>query len=140
MTNSKVISVRLHPSYETEGLALEIFEALTNQFSPREIITDALLRLNGITPEMFREKGIKVNGIREVLDDLEVIKEELAAIRTEHAEQMRELLRKFKAADPDAFKAFAEEEDADTEDLELDEDFVRNAQMAMRKSYRQERG
>lgn len=136
MAASKPIAARLHPGNEQEKRALDIYEGLiVRGYSAREIITDALLRMAGITPEMFRDRRERIPDITVALQD---IKQELAAIREDHAEQMRDLLRKVKAADPDAFRAFADETDDETDDLDLDPDFIRNAQKAMRKTYRQE--
>jgi len=130
---SRVISARLHPKEPHEKIALEIFNQMINGgYSPREILTDAILRLGNVEPEMFRERGARIDdNISETLQD---IKDELIAIREEQADQMRDLLLKFKAADPTAFRAFAE--DDNDEDVDLDEDFIANAKKAMRPGFR----
>jgi hypothetical protein len=55
------ISFRLHPSDEREKQAIEIIQGLEEKgYSIREIMTDALLRASGVTPEMFRDNGEKL--------------------------------------------------------------------------------
>lgn len=57
MGKSQVISFRLYADDPAEGAALEILEALQRDgFTPRQIITDALLHRDGVTPEMFRRR------------------------------------------------------------------------------------
>lgn len=130
---SRVISARLHPKESHEKIALEIFDQLIDGgYSPREIITDAILRLKNIEPEMFRERGERIDD--DISTTLRFIKDELIAIREEQADQMRDLLLKFKAADPTAFRAFAE--DDNDENVDLDEDFIANAKKAMRPGFR----
>ena len=51
---SRVISARLHPENEEEKRALNILEKKIKEgYSVRQIITDALIRADGYTPEMF---------------------------------------------------------------------------------------
>lgn len=53
---SRQIGVRLHPSDEYEKKALAIFDGLVKQgYAPRKIFTDAVLRLDGVKPEMFQD-------------------------------------------------------------------------------------
>lgn len=55
------ISFRLHPSDPKEKQAIEIIQDLQAKgYAPREIMTDAILRAAGYTPEMFREGGDKL--------------------------------------------------------------------------------
>ena len=51
---SRVIAARLHPDNEKERDALKIFDMKRKKgFAARDIITDAILRAEGYTPEMF---------------------------------------------------------------------------------------
>ena len=54
--NSRVVSFRLHPGDEYEAKALEILDYWLNEgVNVRHLLTDALLRLDGQTPEMFND-------------------------------------------------------------------------------------
>lgn len=53
---SRFIGVRLHPDNDYENRALEIFDGLVKEgYSPRQIFTDAILRLTKHKPEMFAD-------------------------------------------------------------------------------------
>ena len=55
------VSFRLHPDVDKERQAIEVLEDLQEKGFPiREIMTDAILRLAGYTPEMFRDSGEKL--------------------------------------------------------------------------------
>jgi len=61
MAKSKVFSVRLHPSDEREARVISILDDLISKgFSMREIFTDAILRAEGYTPEMFRDTDERI--------------------------------------------------------------------------------
>lgn len=50
------IGFRLHPDIEQERDAIEIYNRLLREkFTARQIMTDALLRLDGKKPEMFQD-------------------------------------------------------------------------------------
>jgi hypothetical protein len=55
------ISFRLHPDDEREKQAIEVIQDLENKgYSIREIMTDAILRASGYTPEMFKSGNEKL--------------------------------------------------------------------------------
>lgn len=55
------VAFRLHPDNEMEREAMAIYESLQKQgFSPRQIGTDALLRLANKKPEMFQDYSKQV--------------------------------------------------------------------------------
>jgi hypothetical protein len=55
------ISFRLHPDDERERQAIEVIQDLEAKgYSIREIMTDAILRAAGYTPEMFKAAGEKL--------------------------------------------------------------------------------
>lgn len=136
MTNSRVISVRLNAGDLVEQEALAIYDDLVGQgYSPRQIFTDAILRLAGMTPEMFSERQLTV---MDIATRLNAIRNELIALRSEQADGLRELMKKMKAADPSGFRSFANEADEDST-IQLSDDFIMNARKAMRPSFRQSR-
>lgn len=54
MPESKVFSIRVHPSNPYEAKFIEIMDVLKEEgYSNREIIVDAVLYADGKTPEMF---------------------------------------------------------------------------------------
>lgn len=58
---STVVSIRLNPAVEEDKRVLDILNELQERgFSHREIITDAILRAEGHTPEMYHEADGKV--------------------------------------------------------------------------------
>lgn len=57
---SRVIAARLNLENEREKTALEIFDKKRKSHSAREIITDAILRASGYTPEMFDSGDEKI--------------------------------------------------------------------------------
>lgn len=129
---TKVISARLNREFEEEARALEIFEEKVNDgYSPRQILTDALLRAGGYTPDMFRRGGI------ENASDLTTKIDELYHM---FASSIGDILKAVKRSDVQKFRQFANSEAEDDTDLDLDEDFIRNARNAVRRSYRQGRG
>lgn len=84
---SRNISIRLHPSDEHEAKAIEILDRLNAEgFSNRQIITDALLRADGVTPDMFRQggDGISVAFLLERIEGMltNAVKEMLEAMPT----------------------------------------------------------
>ena len=149
---SQVISARLHPAFAEEKTALEIFNAHVKAgYAPRDIITDALNRAAGLTPEMFREQE-RVNSLayrlERQLDEMGGLSEQIEsgigglntqieAMRSELlaalADRIGDILRSIKNADPIAFKEFAETED---EGIELSADFIANARKAFKGNYR----
>lgn len=55
------ISFRLHPDDERERQAIEVIQDLEAKgYAIREIMTDAILRAAGYTPEMFKASGEKL--------------------------------------------------------------------------------
>ena len=71
-------SARLHPSNEYEDRAIEVLERLLrNGFKKRQIFTDALLRLDGVTPEMFNRDGTASHDAKYILDNIEGMLDEL---------------------------------------------------------------
>lgn len=66
---STVISIRLNPANKEDKRVLDILYALHERgFTPREIITDAILRAEGHTPEMYHDVEGQVT--RPVLESL----------------------------------------------------------------------
>jgi hypothetical protein len=54
-SKSKTYAFRLHPDDEREQIAMEIIERLLSEdWTMRQIMTDAILHADGRTPEMFR--------------------------------------------------------------------------------------
>lgn len=141
---SRVISARLHPSNEFEAEALRVWEDKIGQgFAPREILTDALLRADGQTPEMFRREG-RIEGVLdalesrvEALDSLEMIDMKLGQLLDMFTNSIGDILKAIKEADKASFRAFANHDEEEAGDLELSDTFVRNARNAVRKSFRQ---
>lgn len=140
LVKSRVISARLNPEFAEERAALKVFDDLVEQeYSPRQIITHAILQANGYTPEMFHKErsDAVVVALEEQLMhlDLKGLSDKIDAIYDFIAHQIIDVLRNVKSADPDAFRSFANQESGD--DMELDEEFVRNAQRAARKTFKQ---
>lgn len=68
VVKSEVISVRLHPDNPREREALQAFRQWQQQgYTPREIITDAILARAGFKPEMFDESGLLTRATMENL-------------------------------------------------------------------------
>lgn len=135
---SRVISARLHPEDEHEGAALEIFDALVAQgYRAREIITDALLHADGRKPDMFK-RNRDVDAVIDSLHDLPAMASKIDGIADVLSNQIADLLKNIKSADPAAFRAFANHETDD--DNALTDDFVENARKATRKTFRQRGG
>jgi len=149
---SQVISARLHPAFPTEKSALDIFNSLlAAKYTPRAIITDALNRAAGLTPEMFADQE-RVNslaykleqqledigdlsnkiddGIGSINTRIETMREELLTALTD---RIGDILRSIKTSDPVAFKEFAVSDD---EGLEFSAEFIANAKKAFKGSYR----
>ena len=149
---SQVISARLHPAFAEERTALDIFNANVKAgYSPRAILTDALNRMAGLTPEMFHEQEHinslayrlerqldEIGGLSDQIESgigglntqIEAMRAELLAAL---ADRIGDILRSIKNADPIAFKEFAETED---EGIELSADFIANAKKAFKGNYR----
>lgn len=71
-SGARVLSVRLNRNMdEREALALDIVEDLESKdFTLRQIITDAILRADGHTPEMFsKEEKLTPHFMRELFED-----------------------------------------------------------------------
>lgn len=69
---SRVFSVRLHPSDPKEKQAIEIIDALMdNQYTMRQIVTDAILHRDGASPEMFKDNGnaLTLSAMEDLLTD-----------------------------------------------------------------------
>jgi hypothetical protein len=82
---SRHIQFRLHPDIEEEAKVLELLDYWNKEgYSNRQIFTDAVLRSQGYTPEMFGQGGdgltipmllhrieeTVANAIKEVIDNL----------------------------------------------------------------------
>lgn len=134
---SRVVSARLHPEHEYEGAALDILDALIAQgYETREIITDALLHMEGRTPEMYhRERD--VNEVLDSLQDLPTITQKIDNLSDFITHRIAELLSNIKREDPAAFRDFANDED-DTGGF--DPAFMENAKKAARKTFKQRFG
>jgi hypothetical protein len=129
---SRVISVRLHPDDQHEGEALNVFDDLRAQgYTPRQIMTHALLHVSGHTPEMFRHESLPDGA-------LNTINVRLGHIADMIEGNMAQLLHNVKQADPDAFRQFANNEQQG--EYDLGDDFIRNAQKAARKTFKQRQG
>lgn len=133
---SRVISIRLNPVDEYEAKALAYLDDLIAQeYTPREIITDALLKRAGKKPEMFRrEKTIntllaRLDTYTEYMPD---ISQKLDAILDMIETRIDDMLRNIRDADPAGFRDFASEEDQDA----LSEEFIHNAKIAVRNTFR----
>jgi len=141
-SRSRVISARLHPSDEHEEAALAVFDDLVAQgYNARQIFTDALLRANGYTPDMFRRD----TRIDNVIDRLEShvaqmpdVSEKLDTLIGLFEARMDDLLRNIKNADPQAFREFANAEP--TEAHTFSDEFIVNAQKAARRTFKQMNG
>lgn len=129
---SRTISVRLHPDDEYERAALAEFDKLLSEgFSARQIITHAILDASGHTPEMYRDSRTN--------PAMHQIQQQLDALTHMFDEHLGELLRSIKNADPDAFRRFANHDDADGR-FDLDTDFMANARTATRRTWQQRKG
>lgn len=139
-SRSRVLSARLHPSDEHEEAALTVFDDLIEQgYNARQIFTDALLRLHGYTPDMFRRDA----RIDSVIDRLEAhvsqmpdVSEKLDALMQMFETRLDDLLRNIKDADPQAFREFANAEQ--TEQHSFSDEFIANAQRAARRTFKQQ--
>lgn len=143
---SQVISARLHPSDPYEKKALEIFEARKAEgWTPRDIITDALLRSEGFSPEMFRSEGRMQSALAELeaklgaLDALEELPSQLTALQHAIEGSIIGLLKDLKRSSPGEFRRFAEHDEDEHGDIELSQDFIKNARRAARRSFSQRR-
>lgn len=127
---SEVLSARLSREYEDERNALAIWERWKKDgYSPREIITSALLKLDGDAPSTGRA------------DTLE--ERILSRIEQRVEETLAHVLKDIRRADPNGLQAFAasnDERDEVDEDVELSQRFIQNAKRAARKSFRQRQG
>lgn len=129
---SRVISARLHPAYEKERDALEVFDTLTQQgYSPREILTDALLYVAGRTPEMYDRES-------RLAETMESIEGKVGALSDLFLGRMEELLVAIKNTDPEGLRQFANHRHEEHGDVELSDDFITNVQRAARKTFRQQ--
>lgn len=128
---SRVISVRLHPDDQHESEALVVFDDLRAQgYTPRQIMTHALLHVSGHTPEMFRHESLPDGA-------LNTINVRLTQIADMIEGSMGQLLHNVKQADPEAFRRFANHDEMGAEGYDLDDDFIQNAQKAARKTFKQ---
>lgn len=60
---TKVYPFRLNPAYEQDKVAIAIIEQKRNEgYSVRQIMTDAIVRSAGYTPEMFADYNVSVRG------------------------------------------------------------------------------
>ncbi len=127
---SEVLSARLSYEYEDERNALAVWERWKSEgFSPREIVTSALIKLDGETPSTGRA------------DTLE--ERLLARIEQRIEETMAHVLKDLRRVDPNGLQAFAQSSDAQDESedgVELSQMFIHNAKRAARKSFKQIRG
>lgn len=141
---SRVISARLHPSDEYERAALQVFDGkIADGFTPRQILTDALNFAAGHTPDMFRREG-RIDGATEKLETLvrqlnpEDLDMRLSELLSAFEQRIETFLKSLRSTDPTGFKRFADSQEDD--ELDLDEEFIKNAKKAVRKSFRQRRG
>jgi hypothetical protein len=105
---STVISVRLNPAIKEDRQAIEIIEALKKRgFTTRSIITDAILKAAGHTPEMYHDSQDTVT--RPILENL------LSDFAQEIVEAIRHDIPESKNTKPSPF---------DSEDT--DENYARN--------------
>lgn len=141
---SRVLSARLNPRRsKQEEEALKAWDELIKKgYTPRDIITDALNRLDGNTPEMFRTDErfeIVLDRLEERTQSLEGLPRRIEAIVGLVEDGIAAMLRELKRTDPRGLRRFVEKNDDDDGD-ELDEEFAENARKAARKSFRQRYG
>lgn len=126
---SRVVSGRLNPEYSEDKIALEQWDyALSQGKTPRQVITDALMRSAGIVPEMYHRPE------DDMATQLSQIKAQLNALYGMVENGVMDMLRNIKAVDPQGFREFA---NAESGELEISEQFAKNAQKAARKTFRQ---
>lgn len=128
---SKHIQARLHPSNPSEEKAIEIWTRWTEEenLQPRDLITALILSYEGYTPEDFRtDVDTRLEQLTGRLD----AKIDQIANRLET--NIAELLRNIKTTDPQGLRRFANSAD---EDLDVDEEFIRNAQKGVRRTFKQ---
>ena len=88
MMQSRVVSFRLHPSDEYEAKAIEVLDYWLNEgVNIRHLLTDALLRLDGQTPEMFNsdEQALTRGTLSAILD------RKMAELRRDLADELSTL-------------------------------------------------
>lgn len=126
---SRVVSARLNPEYPEDLEALTHWDnEIAAGYSPRAIITDALMRCAGITPEMYHRPE------DDTANQLDGISAQLAGLYSIIENGVMDMLRNIKVADPQGFREFANDESGG---LEISEQFAKNAQKAARKTLRQ---
>jgi hypothetical protein len=139
---SRVIGARLHPkSCDEEKEALATYDAKVGEgFTPREILTDALLRAAGYTPEMFRPRQERVDGaitrLESKLEVLDSIEGRLDALQDMVESSIGNLLRQIRSIDPEGLRRFASADDEE-DGGEFSDDFIKNARRAVRPSLNQ---
>lgn len=131
---SKVISARLNPQFEQERKALEIFEQWVSEgFTPREIMTNAILNAAQFKPEMFRERGARGNNLGEIIGTLESLRDSLVG-------DIKSVMQEMWRSNPQQFRSMVNEAANDSADIELDDEFIANAVQSLRPTYRKSKG
>lgn len=104
------ISFRWHDSDEYEARAIQIYRQLIEDgYTPRQIFSEALLRAEGYTPEMFRQQNADPNASR-LINRMEDLFTDFA----------KEMLGKLEQAGVQARQSSTTEESAD------DDEYARN--------------
>lgn len=129
------IQALLHPSDERERDAMAIWQDWLKQgYTPRQLITDMILRCAGRNPEMYREKSAFAGELRMLeeritgkIDDLQ------SAIEND----IGTILKDMKRSDPDGFRRFVESEEMPERDIDFEPEFIENAKRSVRKTFKQ---
>lgn len=120
-------SVRFNTAIKEEQQAVEILDRLLAEgWSLRQILTDALLRAGGVTPEMFGQEGRTAALIEELQRDFASLK---GTIHEAIAGQIGDILVTLRNADPDKFRQFAQQPPSS----EIDEEFASSMGQAIRR-------
>lgn len=129
------IQALLHPSDERERDAMLIWQDWLQQgYTPRQLITDMILRCAGRNPEMYREKSA-FSGELKMLE--ERLTGKLDDLHSAIENDIGTILKDMKRSDPDGFRRFVESDDVIERDVDFEPEFIENAKRSVRKTFRQ---
>lgn len=123
--------MRLHPQFENEKSALEIWDAyIRDGYTPRDIFPAALHAL--------AEKDMPIpRGGRSMEGAMHAITERLDAFQNFIESAIPNMLRDLKRSDPKELRRLIEHDEEENGEIEFSDDFLKNARNAAKKSLRQ---
>lgn len=129
------IQALLHPSDEKERDAMAIWQDWLGQgFTPRQLITDMILRCAGRTPEMYKEKSVFAGELR-LLE--ERITGKIDDLQSAIENDIGSILKDLKRSDPEGLRRYVESDDMPERDVDFEPEFIENAKRSVRKTFKQ---